>query len=336
MKRTALTSYKRMIRDVGIILESGRRKAAAAVNQILVRTYWEIGKRIVDYEQLGKERAEYRSRLLDRISKDLKYMYGRGFSKSNVYLMRQFYIKHQNFQTVSGKLSWSHYSELLGIEDDIERGFYEAQCINEKWSIRELRRQANSALFHRFALSKDKKGLIAMSRKGQVIEKAQDIIREPYVLEFLGIEEKCSEKELEQRIIDRMQMFLLELGKGFTFVKRQCRITLGNTHYYIDLVFYNRILKCFVLIDLKIGKADHLDIGQMNMYLNYFKAEECLKEDNPPVGIILSADKDNLLVDYALGGISNHLFVSRYQLYLPNKKELEKKLKEAIENKEKE
>lgn len=334
MKNLPMKKYSSLITDIGALLEQGRRQAFHAVNPILVKTYWEIGKRIIDYEQEGKEKAEYGASLLDNLSKDLKLKYGKGFSKSNVYLMRQFYLKYQKFQTVSGKLSWSHYSELLSIGEDMPRQFYESQCLRENWSVRELNRQINSALFHRIALSKDKKGVVELSKKGLLIEEAKDVIKDPYVLEFLNIPEshKYSEKELEQKIIDNLQMFLLEMGKGFTFVKRQFRITLDNTNYYVDLVFYHRILKCFVLIDLKIGKVSHNDIGQMNMYLNYFKEEENSAEDNEPIGIILSAEKNNFLVKYALGGISSKLFVSKYKLYLPDKRELEDKMKRILES----
>ena len=326
--------YSSLINSIGALLEQGRKQAYQSVNSILVKTYWEIGKQIVEYEQHGEEKAEYGSALLDNLSKDLKIMHGRGFSKSNVYLMRQFYLKYQKFQTVSGKLSWSHYAELLSIEEDLSRQFYENQSLKENWSVRELNRQINSALFHRIALSKDKNEIINISKKGITVNTAKDIVRDPYILEFLDMPEKYkySEKELEHKLIDNLQMFLLELGKGFTFVKRQFRITLGNTNYYVDLVFYHRLLKCFVLIDLKIGKISHADIGQMNMYLNYFKEEENSSEDNEPIGIVLSAEKDSFLVKYALGGISNNLFVSKYLLYLPDKKELENKLKKLMEN----
>ena len=250
------SKYNRLIDTIAQILEQGRRQSYAAVNKILVETYWEIGKRIVEYEQEGKEKAEYGTALLDHLSRDLKLMHGKGFSKSNVYLMRQFYLKYKKFQTVSGELSWSHYSELLSIEEGLARRFYEGQCLKENWSVRDLKRQINSALFHRVALSKDKKGVVELSKKGLAIKKAEDVIKDPYVLEFLNIPEnyRYSEKELEQRIIDNLQMFLLELGKGFTFVKRQFRLTLDNNNYYVDLVFYHRLLKCFVLIDLKIRK----------------------------------------------------------------------------------
>lgn len=247
--------------------------------------------------------------------------------------MRRFYVGYSKWQTVSAELSWSHYVQLIGIDDELTRGFYEKQCIKEKWSIRELSRQKNSALFERIALSKDKKWVLEMSKEGQLIKHAKDIIKEPYILEFLGIPEnhKYSEKELEQKIIDNLQMFLLELGKGFTFVKRQFRISFREKHFYVDLVFYHRILKCFVLIDLKINEVNHTDIGQMNMYLNYFAKEESEKDDNPPIGIVLWKDKDELKIEYALGWISNQLFVSKYQLYLPNKEELEEEVKRLVE-----
>ncbi len=263
----------------------------------------------------------------------MKLQSGNGFSRRNILDMRRFYQYYQKWQTVSAELSWSHYVELLGVDDALERSFYENQCVNEKWSVRELSRQMNSALFHRLALSKNKQEVIELSRTGQFIEKHEDIIKDPYILEFLEIPEsyKYTEKELEQKLIDNLQMFLLELGRGFTFVARQKKISLGNNHYYVDLVFYHRILKCFVLIDLKIGKATHQDIGQMNLYLNYFKNEENTSEENEPIGIVLSAYKNEVDVEFALGGIINKLFVSKYKLYLPNKKELEDKLKKIME-----
>jgi predicted nuclease of restriction endonuclease-like (RecB) superfamily len=332
-KREQISSYASLLVNIGNILEEGRKKAVYAVNTLLVRTYWMIGKKIVEYEESQGENTGYGSQSFEKIASDLRERYGKGFSRSNIIYMRLLYQKYPKSQTLSDQLTWSHYIELLTIEYELERSFYEKQCINEKWSIREFKRQINSALFHRIALSKDKKGVLELSKKGQIIQKAEDIVKEPFILEFLGIPEKykCSEKELEQNIIDNLQMFLLELGKGFTFVKRQFRITLDNHHFYVDLVFYHRVLKCFVLIDLKIGKVTHQDIGQMNMYLNYFKSEENLEADNEPIGIILSADKHNLLVKYALGGISNKLFVSKYKSYLPDKKELEFRLKSLVE-----
>ncbi|MGE0793384.1 MAG: YhcG family protein [Candidatus Woesearchaeota archaeon] len=324
--------YSKLINSIGKLLEEGRKEVYNSVNTIIVKTYWNIGHQIVEYEQKGKEKATYGSKLLDTLSKDLKFKFGKGFSRRNILDMRRFYINYPNWQTVSAELSWSHQIELLRIDNDLEKSFYEKQCIKENWSVRELSRQINSCLFERIAFSKNKQEVLNISKKGINVKEAKDIIKDPYILEFLNIPEleKYSEKELEQKIIDNLQMFILELGKGFTFVKRQHRITINNTHYYVDLVFYNRLLKCFVLIDLKIGKVSHQDIGQMNLYLNYFKKEENSKEDNEPIGIILSAKKDELLVEYALGGISNKLFISKYKLYLPNKKELENKLKQIL------
>ena len=326
--------YNQLVNSIGELLDSARKQVARTINTILIETYWKIGKRIVEYEQKGGEKADYRTKLLTKLAKDLRLKYGKGFSKSNVYSMRLLYIKYPKFQTLSGKLSWSHYVELLGITGDLARSFYEEQCIKENWSVREIRRQINSMLFERIALSKDKKGVLRLAKEGQIIEKEEDIIKDPYVLEFLKIPEnyQYTEKELEQKLIDNLQMFLLELGKGFAFIGRQHRITLNNNHFYVDLVFYHTILKCYVLIDLKVGKIAHQDIGQMNMYLNYFKSEMSADNDNAPIGIILGAEKDNILVEYALGGISNKLFVSRYELYLPNKKELEQRLRYLLKN----
>lgn len=331
-KKMGKRDYHHLISEIGNILELGRTKAVYAVNTILVNTYWEIGKQIVEYEQRVSENADYGNKLFERIAIDLKKRYGKGFSRSNIIYMRLFHLKYQKSQTLSDQLTWSHYVELLEIEEDLEKNFYEKECISEKWSVRELRRQINSALFYRLALSKDKKGVLDLSKKGQIIEKDIDVVKEPYILEFLNIPEnyKYSEKELEEKIINNIQKFLLELGKGFAFVARQFRITLGSKHLYVDLVFYHRILKCFVLIDLKTGEANHQDIGQMNMYLNYFKHEENSEGDSEPIGIILSTKKNTIEMLYALGGITNKLFVSKYKLYLPDKKELEKRVSRLL------
>jgi predicted nuclease of restriction endonuclease-like (RecB) superfamily len=325
--------YLKLVQSIGDTIEEARNRAVKAVNIEMLRANWEIGKYIIEFEQHGNEKADYGSSLLNNLSKDLKLRFGKGFSKSNVYLMRLFFLKFPIFQTLSGKLSWSHYAELLGISDDATREFYVKQCENESWSVRELKRQVNSSLFERIALSKDRKGILKLAKQGMTITEPKDIVKDPYVLEFLKISEelRMTESSLEQKIIDNIQVFLLELGKGFSFVKRQYRITLDNEHFYVDLVFYHRILKCFVLIDLKTRHVKHYDIGQMNLYLNYFKSEENTEGDNPPIGIVLGADKNDILVEYAIGGISNNIFVSKYQLYLPDKKELENKVKELID-----
>jgi predicted nuclease of restriction endonuclease-like (RecB) superfamily len=247
--------------------------------------------------------------------------------------MRLLCIKYPKSETLSHQLSWSHYFELLKISDDFERSLYEQQAILENWSIRELKRQKAAALFQRIALSKDKEKILELSKKGNIVKDETSVLKDPYVFEFLNIPEKqkYSEIHLEKRLIDNLQQFLLELGKGFAFIGRQYRIFLANTHFYVDLVFYHRILKCFVLIDLKVDGVNHHDIGQMNMYLNYFKKEENVEGDNEQVGIILSKDKDEVLVEYAASGISNKLFVSKYQTYLPDKKILRARLKELLE-----
>ena len=325
--------YEKLLADIGLTIETARQNAVRAINTELVKSNWEIGRHIIEFEQHGQDRAEYGSDLLARLSKDLQHRYGKGFGRRNILDMRRFYLTYQKWQTVSAKLSWSHYIALIGISNDTSRKFYEKQAINETLSVRELERQIDSSLFERLAISKDKKGVMQLSAKGHIVSHPNEAVKNPYVLDFLKIPQsrKTSEKGLEQKIIDNLQMFLLELGKGFAFIARQYRISLRNKHFHIDLVFYHRILKCFVLIDLKIKKVDHGDIGQMNLYLNYFKKEENVEGDNEPIGIILSAEKDEVLVEYAMGGISNKIFVSKYQLYLPDKKLLQQKVKAILE-----
>lgn len=332
LKKNDNIKYNELIENIGNSLKTGRTNVNKYVNSELLKTKWEIGLHIVEYEQNGNETAEYGSDLLNKLSKDLKLKYGKGFSRRNILDMRRFYVFYPIWQTVSAKLSWSHYVELLGIKNELERKFYEKQCINEGWSIREFQRAKNSSLFERIAINKTKKDILKLSENGQYVETANDIIKDPYTLEFLDISENeiISEKEFEQKLFDKLELFLLELGKGFTFVGRQYRITLNNTHYRVDLVFYNRFLKCFVLIDLKTRKIDHADIGQMSMYLGYFKKEEMVEGENPPIGIILSKEKDEILVEYATDDMNKNLFVSEYQLYLPNKKELEERLNKIL------
>jgi len=324
--------YNQLINTISETYESGRKNAVAAVNSTIVETYWKIGQYIVEFEQGGDNRAQYGKALLENLSKDLSRIHGKGFSLSNVYMMRQFFIRYPIFQTPSGKLSWSHYCELIPIDNQLERQFYETQTQIENWNVRELQRQKRSSLFLRLAVSKDKEGVFKLARQGQIISTPADLVREPYIFEFLKIPEPyhLSESELETRLIDHLQLFLLELGKGFAFVGRQYRITLANKHHYVDLVFYHRILKCFVLIDLKKEKAGYEDVGQMNMYLGYFENEENTEGDNPPVGIVLAKEKDDLLIKYAMHNISSQLFVNKYQLYLPNKEELRRVIESQL------
>jgi len=311
----------------------GRNNAAIAINQHLVETYWNIGQYIVEFEQNGKLKAEYGVGLLPRLSKDLSQSFGKGFSMSNLIRMRQFYSTYSIYAELPHKLSWTHWVELLKIENDLERSFYLNQTVIENWSTTELIRQKKTSLFLRLAASKNKEGVLELSKQGLIVQKPSDIIREPYILDFLQIPEPyhLNESELESLLISNLQQFLLELGKGFAFVGRQYRITLGNRPHYIDLVFYHRILKCFVLIDLKREEAGYEDVGQMNMYLGYFENEENTEGDNPPIGIVLAKEKDELLVKYAMHNISSQLFVSKYQLYLPDKKTLENKIIEILQ-----
>ncbi len=327
--------YQKLLADIGSAIEQARENALKAINTQLVKANWEIGRHIVEYEQHGEERAEYGSELLLRLSKDLRQQYGKGFGRRNVLDMRRFYVVYPIWQALPAKLSWTHFVALLSISDKTARKFYENHAVHENWSYRELERQIDSSLFERLALSKDKKGVLKLSKKGHIVSQAAEVVKDPYVLDFLKIPQatKMTERGLEQKIIANIQMFLLELGKGFAFVARQYKFSLRNKHYYIDLVFYHRILRCFVLIDLKTKKVSHGDIGQMNLYLNYFKAEENIEDDNEPIGIILSAGKDEILVEFATGGITNKIFVSKYQLYLPDKKQLEKKVKAIMASK---
>ena len=324
--------YDQLLSKIGAAIAKGRGRAIQAVNAQLLETYWQVGQFIVEFEQGGQARAEYGARLIPRLSSDLTLRHGNGFSRSNLKSMRQFYLAYPKSQTLSGLLSWSHVVELLKIDDPLERSFYEKQMVAENWSVRELKRQKDSGLFLRLAASKDREGILKLASQGQIALQAEDLLREPYVFEFLKIPEGTllSESDLEGRLCNHLQQFLLELGKGFTFVGRQYRITINNTHYRVDLVFYHRILRRFVLIDLKIEDVEHHDIGQMNMYLGYFAAEENGEGDSEPIGIILSRHKDELLVEYATYGMNSQLFVQKYQLYLPDREELRRELERTL------
>ena len=328
--------FERMISDIEALVNASKNELATSINKVMTVTYWSIGKYIVEFEQDGNAKAEYGKNLLSRISKELTLRLGKGYSRPNLNNMRKFYLKYSNCQTVSEKLSWSHICELIKIDDELERNFYEKECVVENWNVRTLRRQMDSALFLRLASSRDKEGILKLAQNGIECQSPEDIVKSTYTLEFLDIpeQEKYSENDLEQKIIDNLQKFLLELGKGFTFVKRQYPLTINNVHYHVDLVFYHRILKCFVLIDLKKNSVQHEDIGQMNMYMGYFAIEENMADDNPPIGIILSKNKDELLVEYATYGMDSNLFVSKYELYLPNRKELEKLVNVILDDEE--
>ena len=310
----------------------GRSTALKLADTVLIKTNWQIGQHIVEFEQKGNPRAPYGKALMESLSRDLTLLHGKGFSRSNLNQIRLFYVRYPNFTVQSKKLSWSHYCEFVKIDNELERSFYEKQSELENWTIEELKRQKNTALFLRLAGSRDKEGILKLAKEGRIIETPEDILRDPYIFEFLKIPApyRLSEKKLETLLLDNLQAFLLELGKGFTFVGRQYRITLDNEDYNVDLVFYHRFLRCFVLIDLKINKIKHHDIGQMNMYLGYFANEETTKDENPPIGIILTREKDDLLVQYATYGMSSQLFVSKYQLYLPDIEELRAQLERIL------
>lgn len=291
---------------------------------------------IIEEEQNGKERADYGKQLLSDLSQTLTKEFGKGFSVTNLQQMRQFYTVYSKQQTLSVKseksqilsrgfkLSWSHYLKLMRIDDELERKFYEIESFKNNWSLRELDRQYNSALFTRLALSKDKSEILKLAELGQVIEKPQDAIKDPYVLEFIGLPEQntYSESDLEQKLIDKLEHFLLELGTGFTFVARQNRISFDDKHFRIDLVFYNRILRCFVLIDLKVGELKHQDIGQMQMYVNYYDRKVKLEDENKTIGIILCQNKSEAVVEFTLPENNTQIFASKYLTVLPSKETL--------------
>jgi len=316
-------------------MDNARNKVAREVNNILIQTYWEIGRIIVEEEQGNSYRAEYGKQLITDLSKKLTKEYGNGFSRTNLQNMRNFYLLYPICQTLSGKLSWSHYCELLSISDDNKRSFYEKETINANWSVRELKRQIKTSLFERLLLSsgdENKEKVLELALKGNEINKASDVVKDPYVFEFLGIPEEkvIMENDLEKALITHIEKFLLELGKGFMYVGPQQRITLGNTHYYVDMVFYNKILRSYVLIELKTGKLMPEAVGQINMYLNYYKTEVNDNTDNEPIGIILCTDKDSIQAEYALGSLSNNIFASKYTLYIPNKEVLEEQVERVL------
>jgi len=324
-----------VINEIKQILISARENVAKAVNNELLLAYWNIGKIIVENEQSGSEKAEYGKQLLKALSKELTRELGRGFSRSNLQNMRLLYLNYPICQSLSGKLSFTHYCELFSISDKNARAFYEQEGINSNWSVRELKRQIDTSLFERLLLSEgntNKEKVLSLAKEGITYAKSNDILKDPYVFEFLGIPENkpMLEKDLEKALIIKIEKFLLELGRGFMFVGSQQRITLGNTHYYVDMVFYNKILKAYVLIDLKMGNLKPENIGQMNMYVNYYANEVNDEGDEKPIGIILCADASEIVAEYALGGLENQIFASKYVYYIPNKDELIKQVQDVM------
>lgn len=324
----ATDDYNLLVNNISVLWNNAKEKAITAVNTELLEANWRTGQYIVEFEQGGKARAEYGKQLLVKLSKDLTRLNGKGFNRSNLTYMRKLYLAFPKCGTLSHKLTWSHYYEILKCEDTLEMQFYMKQCINECWNVRELKRQMKSCLFQRLALSTDKEGVLLLANEGHQVMKPQDIIRDPFVLEFTGLPQKkrYKENELEAALKANMEQFLLELGRGFAFIGRQYQMHIGSRVFKVDMVFYHCILKCYVLIDLKRAEIKHNDIGQMNLYLNYFQTEVCQPDDNPPIGIVLGARKDELLMEYALHGITNQLFAAKYQLYLPKREELQAQL----------
>ncbi len=366
---------KNFLTNIVTLLQSAKQQVVRSVNQTMVITYFEIGRMIVEEQQNGKERAEYRKAIVKDLSRELTKEFGKGFSVDNLEKMRRFYLVYgksatllrilekQNIlplnseenlillsqlkdgksatpsrklenitQTLSAvfKLSWSHYLTLMRIDNEEKRQFYEIEAFKNNWSIRELKRQYDTALYTRLTLSRDKEKVKELSIKGQILEHPKDTIKDPYVLEFIGLPENTSysENELEQKIIDKLEHFLLELGTGFTFVARQKRISFDDKHFRIDLVFYNRVLKSFVLIDLKIGELKHQDIGQMQMYVNYYDREIRLDDENKTIGIILCQNKSESVVEYTLPENNEQIFASKYKTVLPSKNEFKKIINE--------
>ena len=331
-----IDDYNLLIDNISTLWIKAKEKAVVSVNTELLEANWQTGKYIVEFEQGGKARAEYGKQLIVNLAKDLTRLNGKGFNRSNLTYMRKLYLAFPICGTLSHKLTWSHYYEILKCNDKLEMQFYMKQCINEGWKVRELKRQMKSCLFQRIALSTDKEGVLALANEGHLVMKPQDIIRDPFVLEFTGLpkKKKYKENELEAALKSNMEKFLLELGRGFAFVGRQYQIHIGSRIFKVDMVFYHCILKCYVLIDLKRDEIKHGDIGQMNLYLNYFQSEICQDDDNPPIGIVLGSRKDELLMEYALQGINNQLFTAKYQLYLPKREELQAQLDALLDNTE--
>ena len=343
-----LEKNNKMISEITELVTKVKSELANEINKSVVFVYWTMVK--LQLERISQtrltnstnesefnNRLEYGKEILKGLSDELTKYLGKGYSVSNLKYMRMFYKAYPNFDAISPNLSWSHYLELMIIEDKDKRNFYEKECINSNWSVRELRRQLDTSLFERLLLSDgktNKEKVYELSTKGQELNKPSDIIKQPYVFEFLGVKENkpVLEKDLEYKLIRHIEDFLLELGKGFMFVGSQQRITLNNTDYYVDMVFYNKFLKSYVLIDLKMNKLKAENLGQMNMYLNYYEQAVNSEDDGRPIGIILCAEKDKVMLEYALGGLSNNIFASTYTYYIPNKEQLINEVEKVLNN----
>lgn len=319
--------------DIKELVISSRDRVYNTVNTEMLNLYWNIGKAIMEIQQ-GDERASYGETVLEKLSEKLTNEFGKGFSSRNLRTMRKFYLMYPIWKTVSAKLSWSHYLEIIKIEEEAKRNFYIKETINSRWSVRELQRQIGSLLYERLILSADKNKVLELAEKGNELRESKDLVKDPFVLEFLDIKENTNylETDLEKNILEHLKEFLLELGKGFMFVGSQVRLTLEEEHFYPDLVFYNRILKCFVIIDLKIGKVTHQDIGQMQMYVNYYDREIKSNDENPTIGILLSTLKNKTVVKYTLPEDNKNIFSSSYKLHLPTEQELIDAVEEEKKN----
>jgi len=328
VKINKLNRNKNLFENIKQIINDSKSKIYTTINTTIINAYWNIGKMIVEEEQKGKKRADYGKYLIKELSIKLTEEFGKGFSEDNLERMRKFYLIYPISASLMRKLSWAHYLRLISIKNPNTRNFYEIECSKERWSTRELDRQIGSMLYERLCLSRDKNKVLELSKKGQIINEPKDIIKEYYVLEFLGLKEdnRYLEKDLENKIINNIKYFLMEFGKGYAFISRQKRITIGSESYYIDLVFYNIILKCFVIVDLKTNKLTPQDIGQMDFYVRYFEKEVRTKKDNPTIGIILCAEKDKTMIKYTLLPGNEQLFASKYKIYLPTEEELRKEI----------
>ncbi len=355
---SSVGGYGDLIRSISQILETGRNEAAWALNSIMSAVYWEIGRRIVAFEQAGRTRADYGDRVIEQLSSDLRKRYGRGFGRSNLFQIRAFYLAwrekvqtafgqspEQKVQTLSGKLSpawletvrkalplpWSQYSRLLSVSDHAARDFYEVEALRGGWSVRQLDRQIATRFYERTALSRNKAAMLQRGVKKQPGDNVtpEQAIKDPYILEFLGLKDEYSESDLEEALIRRLEDFLMELGGDFAFIGRQKRLRIGNEWYRIDLLFFHRRLRCLIVIDLKVGKFTHADAGQMHLYLNYARAHWTNPDENPPVGLILCAEKNAAVARYALEGLPNKVLASEYRLTLPDEKLLAAEIKKA-------
>ena len=338
-EKNAPTGEIDFFKSIAELIRQARRNLEKSVNFAMVLTYYDIGRQIVEKEQKGEKRAEYGKSVLERLSIYLTAEIGKGYSVENLKLMRRFYsvysggeIGQSAITQFNSDISWTHYIQLMRIKDINERRFYEKEIADNGWTFREFERQYNASLYERLVLSHDKVKVRELAAQGQVIETPQDLFKDPYVLEFTGLPEKTeyTETQLEQKLIDHLQDFLLELGKGFAFINRQARFAFEEESFYVDLVFYNRLLRCFVLIDLKIGKLKHQDIGQMQTYVNYYDRKVKLPDENKTIGIVLCKDKKDALVEMMLPEENNQIFAARYQTVLPSKEELRKILENDI------